>query len=303
MRISDSFYFLMVKLIQTDTEQAARVLTEKLEKLSLKSLAGENVFTACSLIRGVLERLEIVGKIPYDVDTTVLRILQTSSVDKFNSTFSTLEQSRFLGVLVATTVEQMLLLAEKLYTSIIADEGWTGFGRVGKSTFTMTDERTLTVGKSIFLIGDDGEVRTDLPGNTDGSVCWHCGKPGHQSWQCPAKVGKTGGGGGRGGKAGDGKPKSAKRTPPGPGEPHERQVNGITMYWCGTCTYWNSTHLSVNHRTANLAALDGGGAPEATPAVAPPAAAPETTTPDADANRVTFYSNITKKMTGGVPKG
>jgi hypothetical protein len=54
----------MIKLIQTNTEQAVQVLTEKLEKLSLKSLAGENVFTACSLIRGVLKYLEIVGKVP-----------------------------------------------------------------------------------------------------------------------------------------------------------------------------------------------------------------------------------------------
>jgi hypothetical protein len=187
----------MIKLIQTDTEQAVRVLTEKLERLSLKTLAGENVFTACSLIRGVIKRLEIVGKVPHDVSTIIMRILQTSSVDKFNSTFSTLEQSRFLGVLITTTVEQMLILPEKLYTSIISDEGWTGFGCVGKSTFTMSDERTLTIGKNIFVIGDDGEVKTDLPGNSDGSVCWQCGKTGHQSWQCPNKGPRGGGGGTR----------------------------------------------------------------------------------------------------------
>jgi hypothetical protein len=75
------FYFFMIKLIQTDTEQAVRVLTKKLKKLSLKTLAGENVFTACSLIQGVIKRLEIVGKIPHDVNTTVMRILQTSFVD------------------------------------------------------------------------------------------------------------------------------------------------------------------------------------------------------------------------------
>jgi hypothetical protein len=44
------FYFIMIKLIQTDMEQVVQFLTEKLEKLSLKSLAGENVFTACRLI-------------------------------------------------------------------------------------------------------------------------------------------------------------------------------------------------------------------------------------------------------------
>jgi hypothetical protein len=227
-------------------------------------------------------------------------ILQTSSVNKFNNTFSTLEQSRFLGVLTKTTVEEMLILAEKLYTSIIADKGWTGFGRVGKSTFLMTGDRTVTIGKSVFLIGDDGEIVADLPGNTDGSVCWQCGKTGHQSWQCHNKGGQGGGGGNGGGRAGgrrkgaargasDNKAKSPKRIPPLPGDSHERNFNGITMYWCGTCTYWNTTHLTVNHKSANLAAVEGEPADET--------AAIETAT-DNEANRVTFYSNITKRMAG-----
>jgi hypothetical protein len=293
------FYYIMIKLIQTDTEQAVRVLTEKLEKLSLKTLAGENVFTACSLIRGVIERLEIVGKVPHDVDTTVMRILQTSSVDKFNSTFSTLEQSRFLGVMVATTVEQMLILAEKLYTSIISDEGWTGFGRVGKSTFTMSDDRTVTIGNSTFVIGDDGEIKKALPPRADGPVCWKCGKAGHLAWQCPNKQGGGGGGGGRGAGGGgrgtgrgDGKG-SIKRIPPKPGDSHERTVNGINMYWCGTCASWNSTHLTADHverqpAAANIAEQETAEDP-GTGAVADT---------DDTADRVTFYSNVTKRMTG-----
>jgi hypothetical protein len=293
------FYFVMIKLIQTDTEQAVRVLTEKLEKLSLKSLAGENVFTACSLIRGVLERLEIVGKVPHDVDTTVMRILQTSSVDKFNSTFSTLEQSRFLGVMIATTVEQMLILAEKLYTSILSDEGWTGFGRVGKSTFTMRDDRTVTIGTSTFVIGDDGEIKKALPPAADGPVCWKCGKPGHLAWQCPHKQGGTpnadrgngnrGGGAGRAGGGSDGK-NNIKRIPPKPGESHERTVNGITMYWCGTCKTWNSSHLTADHTSKPAANLAEGEPDSATGA--------DADEPATTADRVTFYSNVTNRMTG-----
>jgi hypothetical protein len=45
---------------------------------------------------------------------------------------------------------------------------------------------------------------------------------------------------------------------------HERNVNGITMYWCGTCTYWNSTHLTAGHKSANLAAAEGETTKEAT---------------------------------------
>jgi hypothetical protein len=42
-------------LFYHDSEQVVRTLMEKLERLSLKTLAGENIFTACSLIRGVMD--------------------------------------------------------------------------------------------------------------------------------------------------------------------------------------------------------------------------------------------------------
>jgi hypothetical protein len=230
-----------------------------------------------------------------------MRILQTSSVDKFNSTFSILEQSRFLGVMVATTVEEMLILAEKLYTSIIADEGWTGFGRVGKSTFMIQDGRTLTIGTSTFVIGNDGEVEKALPPRANGPACWKCGKGGHLAWQCPnnQKNGANQGGAnrerGRGGGAGrgagrcDGKG-GIKRIPPQPGKAHECTVNGIQIYWCGTCTYWNSTHLTADHADSKAAANLAEGATEPDE--------DKSTADDTDADLVTFYSNVTKRMTG-----
>jgi hypothetical protein len=48
------FYFVHTQLIETDAGQAVIILTEKLEKFLLKTLSGENIFTACSLIQGVI---------------------------------------------------------------------------------------------------------------------------------------------------------------------------------------------------------------------------------------------------------
>ncbi len=44
------FYYIMIQLIQTDTEQAVCVLTDKLERLTVKKLTAENIFTAVILI-------------------------------------------------------------------------------------------------------------------------------------------------------------------------------------------------------------------------------------------------------------
>ena len=51
------YYFLMIELIQVDTDNAIRSLTTKLSNLDIAALEGENVMRACSLIRGVHDRL------------------------------------------------------------------------------------------------------------------------------------------------------------------------------------------------------------------------------------------------------
>ena len=294
------FYFIMIKLIQTNTEQAVRVLTEKLEKLSLRTLTGENVYTACSLIRGVVERLDVVNKIPHDIENTILKILQTSSVDKFNKTFETLEESRFLGLVPKKEIEDILILAELRYTSILSDEGWSGLGRVGKSTFTMNADGTLQIGKSTFLIGDDGEIippssGTPPAGTSDQHDCWSCGQPGHLSWQCPNRgspVGGRGRGGrGRGQERSD--PQNPKRIPPKAGEPHEKVVKGVPLYWCNVCNSWNGTHLTVDHVTkkqqqANLSEDAANNPDQEATCSTPP-----------EKKSVSFYSSVARQMAGG----
>jgi hypothetical protein len=152
------------------------------------------------------------------------------------------------------------------------------------------------MGKSTFVLGDDGEIAKV---DNDAAVCWECGKTGHLAWQCPNKKGNSGAsnngggnggrargggrGGGRGGREGG---KSPKRIPPQPGEPHKWTVNGIQMYWCGTCTYWNSTHLTAAHADTKAANVVEGET-ELAPA--------EDETED---NRVSFYSTVTQRMAG-----
>jgi hypothetical protein len=55
----------------------------------VKKLNGENIFTTVSLNHRVIEGLKVVDKVPHDVELTVLEIMQTTSVDDFNSMFKT----------------------------------------------------------------------------------------------------------------------------------------------------------------------------------------------------------------------
>jgi hypothetical protein len=148
----------------------------------------------------------------------------------------------------------------------------------------------VTIGKLTFVIGDDGKVVNNPP-RSDGPVCWKCGKPGHLSWKYLNQGGGSGQGGGHGGGRGGGRAgrdgkSNIKRIPLQPGESHKRTVNGITMYWCGTCTYWNLTHLTANHANSKAANLAEGEMDNDT-----------WTVKETNANRVTFYSAVTKRMT------
>ena len=131
------FYYFMIKLIQSDVERAARGLIVRLEKMTLKSLSGENVFTACSLIRGVYDKLESIGKTPDDVDITILKIMQTSSVDDYNDVFKGLYHFNLLGLGTKKTPSEILDVAESVYKMHLEPETlspWKGAGCVGKST-------------------------------------------------------------------------------------------------------------------------------------------------------------------------
>jgi hypothetical protein len=273
------FYYMMIQLIQTDAEQAVRTLIDKLEHLSLKTLSGENIFTACSLIRGVLARLKSVNQVPHDVETTLLDILQTSSVEDFNTVFKTLSDSKFLGIALAKTADEILILAERLYTRLLSKGVWTGVGRVGKSTFIADGKHNAAV--------DDITDKLATP------VCWNCGQTGHLSNECGKPKKRRGGD--RRGKEKEAQKSltSWKRQPPRADEPHEKTITGTKWYWCGRCCIWNESHLSKDHvaRQANLAEDEASQASGSTTAGSGGDATDSI--PDA---RISFYGNVMRKM-------
>jgi hypothetical protein len=106
------YYYQMIKLIQMDLERVARGLIDQLETFTLKSLSGENIFVACSLIKGVLSKLKSIGRVPPDIDLTILKIKQTSLLEVFNLFFQTIVYYNNAGLGVRKTVDKILILAE-----------------------------------------------------------------------------------------------------------------------------------------------------------------------------------------------
>jgi hypothetical protein len=132
------YYFHMIKSIQTDVEQDACGLINRLETFTLKTLSGKNIFVACLLIKGVLNKLESIGRVPPDIGPTILKILQTSSLNALNSFFQTIVHYNDAGLGVKKTMDKIFTLAETQYKRHLEPghaHPWKGTGHVGKSTF------------------------------------------------------------------------------------------------------------------------------------------------------------------------
>jgi ribosomal protein L15 len=252
-----TFFKIMMNLVTTTTDNAIRALTKRVMNLDLKTLPGENVTKATSLIRATLQRLETCGKTPPDIAHKLLEVFQSSSVEKFNKTFENLEILIQLDDSRLYTTDKILTLADEVYAQHA--EIWPHDAKIVGSTFM---------------------------GDSDTRECWNCGKKGHMSRDCPDPKRDTSGGygrgrgygrgggrfGGRGGRGygrdsggnvnGDEKQEYQGgpwyRKPPKRDEPHEQVRDGRTYFWCGKqeCSNWNTTHGTTNHTPRVNAADD-----------------------------------------------
>jgi hypothetical protein len=281
------YYFHMIKLIQTDVERAARGLIDRLETFTLRTLSGKNIFVACSLIKGVLNKLESIGRVPPDIDLTILKILQTSSLDAFNSFFQTIVHYNDSGLGVKKTVGEILTLAETQYKRHLEPGNihpWKGTGRVGKSTFIT-----------------EAEITTELQANAAAAELEKRGAE-------PPRWTPNANGNPRGRRSRNGGPNSWKRAPPRAGEPYKKGIEGVIWSWCGTCKYWNLSHTTVEHvsnpnrapfpREPNVVVVD-----ESVTVVSTSGSSSNDTTIATDAQndatnkaRASFYGSVLNKM-------
>jgi hypothetical protein len=81
----------MMKLVTMTADNTIRALTKRVLSLDFKTISGENVTNATSLIWATLQRLEMVGKMPPDMAFKLLEIFQSSSLEKLNKGFDTLD--------------------------------------------------------------------------------------------------------------------------------------------------------------------------------------------------------------------
>jgi hypothetical protein len=91
------FCIIMMSKLLSNTEEASVALTKRIIDFKLSNLQGENVDKATSLLGGEVKRLAQIKRVTQNIVRTMLQIMQTTSVPKFNSTFELMETSIFVN--------------------------------------------------------------------------------------------------------------------------------------------------------------------------------------------------------------
>jgi len=247
-RTGPVYFAIMIALVLASSSQSLRILTKKVENLSLTDIPGENVQTATSFLRGAAEHLSNNDGLPSDYLELVAIALKKCSTKEFTDYITSIFLNHEQGI-KKMTLDSFLTDADNKYTALTSRGAWE-----------------IGTGSKDHNSAFHAEV-----------TCYRCNKKGHYSRDCPSNRnngGKGGNGGrgknndrggrgggrgrngrgGRGGTSGGGKNKDdIDKTPPKPGEPHRRKKkDGSDAFedWCGTCARWGN-HPTAKHRKPN----------------------------------------------------
>jgi len=175
--------YIILRRIQDTSESAIEFLKKKVEKLQIKTLKGEDVDLAVSLIKSTYTALQSASTpdrsyVPDDFPKTVLRVLQTTSVPDFNQAFFREEMDALHladkrgGLPIWPSVSEILNLATNAYARHLAADTWHP-PRKSRLALTADSSSGRTPGRK-------GNTKADKPD----PICDNCGEP-HLLTDCP----------------------------------------------------------------------------------------------------------------------
>ena len=141
------FFILMMNHLLSDTEEAALSLNYMVvKKFSIKTVQGENIYRVVSLLRGAVKRLQHINKMPDDMVRTLINVMQTSSVEPFNSQFNNIQKQRKQNAVLKKTgigedwnVDDIFTLAQSEYRDMLNDNTWNGIHTEGTESTSLTE--------------------------------------------------------------------------------------------------------------------------------------------------------------------
>ena len=217
------YFYYMIELIMDTSETVAITIVTRLENLHLNQTEGENVLMVVSLLRGAIKRLN--RRLPQDINSKILKVFQTTSVQDFNDIFKYMSTASRLKQQTFTT-EEILNVAESNYTEFSFNGKWTG---VSGSHSTFISSNIVCHG-----CGGQGHVIRDCPNAKKYTPNPNANLPDVDTRNLRDIVGQF------------------KfnypifTTPPAKGV-QVKMVNGTLHYWCHHCSRWQKSHGTQGH--------------------------------------------------------
>ena len=228
----------MIDIVMDVENSALRLLTESMQNLWMKDVAGENMGTVVNYLIGALVLLQNCAAIPTDTMGLLNDAMVSADCNEFTRYmtsiyFASKRENLFGGYM------DYLDLDKAKYWTLYRKEKWTKKDVKSESEFGNNEDK-------------DGYGQE----NRERKRCHNCGKINHLARTCWEIGGGeySGGRGGRSGRGGYGRDdrggrntntnnasfpgvnESAIRNPPRSGEPRNRTLSdGTEVNWCGFC--------------------------------------------------------------------
>jgi hypothetical protein len=233
------FFIIMLNHLLSDTEEAAASLVKKVKTFEIRKVTGEDIYKVVSLLRGAINRLTYIHKLPDDITKLLLIVFQSTSVPDFNATFQLLDKQRKQQAVLRRTggvstlePQDIFTLAESEYRDMLLANTWSGVNTKGSSAFHADGS------------GPPGGNRFEL-------TCFNCGEKHHlkhcrkprdearinlKAQEFAAMMKKKRGD--RNGSTPPGRSKNTKFAPPQPNENNKRSIDGKPMFWMSGRKRW-----------------------------------------------------------------
>jgi hypothetical protein len=261
-------------------------LKKELKKVVPQNYPGQNISSMCAAIREKTDVLEASNAYDHTITKEICNRLlvaggevATENVGQFHfsqeikafydklrpallhiSQLPKSEQDSYMAQ-EGLTIRSLIDIAVSSYAEQVSENNWMPAKHASDSKAVNPN-----FGANVLI--------QNAPGNSSNtgppSGCFNCGAPDHYARNCPSAKGQPnrgfrqqgrGGGrghnnrGGRGYQQGKPPPKNTpaggnnwQRTPPKPGEPESRMMNGKPFQWCTLCGRWSTTHGTLTHR-------------------------------------------------------
>ena len=136
------YFYLMTRRIISSTEDAVVAMTTKIKNMKVPDFEGEDITKVTGQLKMAIKRLEVLKKVPEDLEKNMISMIQNTSVPEFNTYFKQLGLSLKQIPLFTMTYNALLISENTQYREMLQIGTWLSVEpkKYKEATFTAEDD-------------------------------------------------------------------------------------------------------------------------------------------------------------------